>query len=607
MNIFSKKTYSLALLLSAIVVSSSVVAKKDKQSKRVKYVQAGAGKGNGSKKRPYNSLAAAQADETWDTLIVLPSPNILDGSIILRSGTTLKGTCDPTCGPLSINQATITNSNSELNNGNAVVVEGDACIKKLYFKDTWASAINYDNGRNLTVKKVLITGHNQGDVQVQTVVDPTIYYPVAGIFGQPTTNGTTQFKQVIVKDNNTGGCFIEEASNNIYRKISVEYCELTGIRSVSQQSPFIAEQALGMDFNSVGEGTYIDVFIGNCNIHDFRPNTFPDVLSFGIEFVVLSGGMITACIEDCLIQNIYNNTDESYHVHILQGSGPNKVTVKRCRFEEPLYNINQQITAIQSIITDTDSHMTVKDNTFVNVYDNIVSWMLAGATNDHWEIRDNCGSGAGTFFFTYNISAEAITEAHIVDNIFTGGSALGAIGALAQAAPWKKIALKVERNCLDGQGAGFAGLYGIGSVGQNALLDAGLGALGSKGHNNITGYEFDIYNISEDPGLTISAQKNWWGEGNPCSNNSECASTQTCRKGVCVGPDNVVNTSNAVVNVSKPLSHPAKCSKICTYTLPKTSHKEASINGTKTERLEERLKNRQERFTKHLKKGSRTI
>ncbi len=603
MNIFSKKTYSLALLLSAIVVSSSVVAKKDKPTKRVKYVQAGAGKGNGSKKRPYNSLAAAQADETWDTLIVLPSPNILDGSIVLRSGTTLKGTCDPTCGPLNINQATITNSNSELNNGNAVVVEGDACIKKLYFKDTWASAINYDNGRNLTVKKVLITGHNQGDVQEQTVVDPTIYYPVAGIFGQPITDGRTQFKQVIVKNNNTGAGFAELASNKIHRKISVEQCEIAGIRSVSPQSDFIVEQALGMDFTSFGEGTHMDVSVRKCNVHDFRPNTFPGTDSEGIELDAFSGGLVTGYIEDCVIQNVYNNTVSSIHVWVLQEGGLSKVTIKGCRFEEPLDNASAQITGIQNTILNADSHIIVKENTFVNIFDNIVSYPQEGITNEQWNITGNCGSGVETFFITFNAGAEeATTEAHIVDNIFTGGSALGAIGAYGQAASWKKLALNIERNCLDGQGAGFAGLYGIGSVGQNALLDAGLGALGSKGHNNITGYEYDIFNISEDPGLNIFARKNWWGEGIPCSNSSECASTQTCHKGVCVGPDNVVNDSNAVVDVSKPLSHPAKCPKVCACTLPKTSHKEASINGTKTESLEERLKNRQERFTKRLKK-----
>ncbi len=571
MNSFFSNKQSILVAMSAILLSATAFADKKNHKKKnkkcVKFVQAGACAGNGSEKRPYNSLAQAQADTSWDTLVVLPSPVVLDGSIILRSGTTLKGTCDPTCGPLSPQQAIITNSNGELNNGNAVVVQGDACIKKLYFKDTWASAINYSNGRNLHVEKVLITGHNQGEVTVQTQISPAISIPVTGIFGQINADGTTNFSRVIIKDNTTGGGIFESSINGTHRKISVNICEIAGIRSLSTESPSIVEQSFGIDFVSSGLGTHHEVSITNSYFHDFRPNADSTVDAEAIELDTFDGGLISACIKNCSFKDIHNNKRQTDHILLstrgLPQKNSNTVKVKGCRFEEAPANAFQQVTGVASVLQDSSNTITITDNTFVNLYDNIFTSPLTGTTQEQINISGNCGSGINTFFGTVNYgAAKAIIEGTISDNYYSGGQGLGGIG-VAVIAPWKKLLIKVERNYLDGQGTGNVGLYGSAFSGTEtgpAILDAGCGSLGSKGKNSIVGYFFDVAN---DTGLTIFARKNWWGQGNPCTAESQCTATQECKKGFCVGPKHVVNEGDGVIHVSMPLSYPPLCPKKC--------------------------------------------
>ncbi len=80
------------------MILAPALAKSDKHCNEdiVKYVQANAApNGNGSKKHPFSSLAAA-ALATWDVLIVLPSVQALEGGITLKPGQEIIGSCDPT-------------------------------------------------------------------------------------------------------------------------------------------------------------------------------------------------------------------------------------------------------------------------------------------------------------------------------------------------------------------------------------------------------------------------------------------------------------------------------------------------------------------------------
>ena len=112
-----------------------------------KYVQGGlCDQGDGSRHKPYNSLILAQNDLIWSTLIVLSSPIPLVDGITLRHGTKLIGE---------------DNDNLPILSKNGVICNGISHIENIYFKDTIGSSINYDNATNITIKNVIITGHNK--------------------------------------------------------------------------------------------------------------------------------------------------------------------------------------------------------------------------------------------------------------------------------------------------------------------------------------------------------------------------------------------------------------------------------------------------------------
>ena len=174
-----------------------------------KYVQGGRCEpGDGSKCSPWNSLALAEADGNWKTLVVLSSPIALDGGILLKNGQKLVGEKSPVDGLLSWDQPTITNTDLNSNGGNGVKVDsGSVVVKNIHFANTQVSAINYDNAKDLFVKNVLVTGHNQSqkpvamgytDVQGRT----RIYY--AGIHGQNGNNGKTTLYKIVIRNNFAG-------------------------------------------------------------------------------------------------------------------------------------------------------------------------------------------------------------------------------------------------------------------------------------------------------------------------------------------------------------------------------------------------------------------
>src|SRR5437660_1323379 len=129
----------VALSALFFLLTGSAYTDSDSQG-IVKYVQGGScNPGDGSKKHPYNSLALAQADTSWTTLVVLASPVALDGGITMRAGTKLIGEKNPVDGPVSANQPTITNSSSALNGGNGWLVCRNRSINRIFLADQFGS------------------------------------------------------------------------------------------------------------------------------------------------------------------------------------------------------------------------------------------------------------------------------------------------------------------------------------------------------------------------------------------------------------------------------------------------------------------------------------
>ncbi|MCE5293688.1 MAG: hypothetical protein LLF94_03630 [Chlamydiales bacterium] len=558
----------------------------------VRYVQGGAcSDGTGSKTHPYSTLADAEADTSWDELVVLPSTVELDGGITLRSGTKLVGGgCDPTCISLSTNVPTITNTSDATNGGNGVVVIGDAVVEKIYFKNTWASAINYDDARDLTVKHVLITGHNMGEVVSPIPFGYDNFLQAGGIHGQPTNDGTTKLEKVVIRNNHTGAGvnnFPRDGAKRKFHATNCEFTELTQILTTGDQP--VLNILTGIASISDGENTELDNHITHCYLHDFqKPDTTGQTQ--GIATVALRGSKSTTHISDSTFYNLSSPQSETIHINSeasveitpvvmaadndSSGSSSStdatleselKLEVTSCAFEELDSNMTSFTMAVANFTSNGKTKWSVKDCTMTNISDSLVSLIL-GNGHQHECFTGNNAVGLDAFFvaiagnvFLTDVP-NAVTKVCLQDNNYTGGQT-AAIAVFTSdyedRASWHKLKICAKNNCFNGQNMFSTGFLGGGSSEgphSNIVIRAR--------NNSIVGYTYDVQDIFA--GINYQLQKNWWGEGNYCSFDSDCSTTQSCSFGRCVGPDNIVNVEDlATIDVHHPLNGPTKCPGKC--------------------------------------------
>ena len=123
--------------------------------------------GDGSKKRPFNSLQAVEEiSEPGDTIIILHCPAdtpALNGGIALKDGQKLIGTGpDVTKAAPQSARAKITNSNDERNWGDAIWLANDNEVTNIHIIDAYSTAILGLDIIGANIHHNLITGHNQG-------------------------------------------------------------------------------------------------------------------------------------------------------------------------------------------------------------------------------------------------------------------------------------------------------------------------------------------------------------------------------------------------------------------------------------------------------------
>lgn len=549
-------------------------------NKVVKYVQGGACySGEGTKHSPYATLGDAEADTSWDILVVLPSTVALDGGITLRPGTKLLGGgCDPTDVNLPPNQPTITNTSDATNGGNGVVVTGDAVIGNIHIKDTWASAINFDDGRDLYVKQVLITGHNQGEVLTPIAMsDPTLI-EVAGIQGQAANDGTTRLEKVVIRNNHTGSGVINVPYAGAKRKLHVNKCEIAELTGANTyDNPDVEKAIIGIGAVAIGEGSELDVKIKNSYLHDFQAQASSLGENEAIVCEAIDGAKVRAHIRCCSFYKIHNSNQRASW-HIIHKSATNesrvapgvqsdlKLSVSSCTFEEPAEYAELQVTAVQNQTDNGHSKWVVKNCNIKGVYDTFVSF-LQGSGREKISLLNNTASGFEGFFLAITEDSQnsisdpyRSTEVFIKGNNYVGGQSLGAIGVVpnfdGNPNPWDRLRICAEDNCFDGQGSGFAALLGY------DFGFAGAGNADIRAHkNSFVGYNFDI--LDNYANVNYYAQKNWWGQGPSCTYGADCAPTQSCSNGQCTGPDNVVNLGTGTYNVKHPLNASIKCPGKC--------------------------------------------
>ncbi len=545
--------YKLLFSLLALL-GGTLSASDSSSSSEEEYIFVQGGKctpGSGTLCDPYNSLALAEVDTSWTTLVVLPSPVALDGGIAMRPGTTIIGAKSPVNGSLDYDQPTITNTSIDSNGGNGVVViSGDVTVENIYFKDTWGSAINYDNARDLTVKNVLVTGYNQGELTVP-VITRSDFREIGAFEATILNDGKTEVFNTVIRDGHTGPG-IAEFSVGTDRKMTLESVEMSGLRS------FIPRQPNVLRFNVAVAPIYFDfaklkLKIKDCSFHDMAPNFDPGISTEVVKVESRQGSQIVMEVENTSF--VHNHVAGEFGGLFdistfafdddLESSLPLArftSTIKNCYFEEPVENSSEFVVGIaHNNSTNTQTDIKIVNNTFNNLYDNIITFST-GITREIYTIAHNTGTGLDGFYTAISSLSETPnslnTKVKIENNNFQGGNDFGAVnvvsGFTGDDAPWHNLKICVEHNCFDGLGSGFAGLAGY----DFASNTVGAGNATINAHkNNIVGFQYDIYD--EFANVNYFAEKNWWGQAS--------------------GADSILNLGSGIVDVSNPLHHPIDC------------------------------------------------
>jgi hypothetical protein len=507
----------------------------------IKYVQSGACEsGTGSRKHPYATLQEAEADTSWDVLVVLPSTTALEGGITLRPGTKLKGEVDPTPRIACAELAIITNSSNALNGGNGAVVTGDATIENIYFKDTFSSAINYDKAKNLTVKSVLITGHNRGN-----------FFTEGGIKGVCEQPGHTRIDNTVIHHSFAGTGIIDRVISGAQRELSVSHCELYSLLNADGILAFTA------DLNSSS-----NVKIRSCFLHNFTAE-----FNVGVSFVAEQGADMKADIHDTSFFDVVG-INGGYYIQSIQSDALSTTSlldldIYSCSFEDtkpfrfPLVGVYVQNYNSQGGSVTIEKCSCTKLSNFVvsAIFDDLK------ASSQRMKIFDNVVQQTLLFYQAYNndslfIPIEEITKTTIKNNLFIGAPGSIALEAFANK-PWQNLDICATNNCFIGSSTGLLGsTNNPPSTGGNATIRAHC--------NTIAGFDSDITDSGANVNYLVS--NNWWGPiTTSCTSNTDCEEFQTCSNGFCFGPDDVSTLPDytGTIEARDHLEDPIKCPHVC--------------------------------------------
>lgn len=551
---------------------------------KVKYVRAGlCQSGNGSRHHPYNSLAVAEADTTWTTLIVLSSPFLLDGGITLRPGTRLIGEKSPVNGSLAHDQPTITNSSDASNGGNGVIVKsGNVTIKNIYFKDTWASAIQYNNADDLNVSHVLATGWNQGELSAPIIPfrnpagDIRSSLELTALFGQTAHNGTTSLNHVVLSNGHTGGGVFDSPILGAKRKFHADNVDVSEIGSIITPAPGLSRSA-----NAILTFAYADTFqkilIENSSFHDFQPTALSNLIARGLSLRATNGGKVNAVVQNCFFKNIYP-TGGTFGDHIL-GVVLTELPTRRCEFDATIKDCFFEETSSENQADTMNwqtynsiSNVVYKRNTSVNVLDTLATFD-DGDSITNYTVTDNNATGLDAFYFVISGTflgnpSHMNTHVTVNNNKYVGGLFTGGLSVVSgfdgEPAPWTNLVVDMHGNCFDGQGNGFAGISAFNFAGDQE----GAGHSVVNAHdNNLTGFSHSVFQDATN--VVINAQRNWWGPN---------------------GPVDVVNNPPGSVDVTNPLAAPIRCPQFA-FCIPITEAEDATPTKNLSENVKERIKN----------------
>jgi hypothetical protein len=506
------------------------------------YVQGGAASGGiGTKTKPYNTLSQAEADTTWNTLVVLYSATTLDGGITLRPNTTIVGDDDGPAKPLLIN------SGSSSNGGNVIVVSGgDTSIINLEFTNVWASAIEFSDADDVNVVDCDIHDYNQGEiiVDLQGQDQEVSSIPIAGIHGQCQNSGKTTLCNVSIHDNHTGDGFLEVVYGNAFRKVTVSRTDFRNLVNVFPSRNLVNASIKGISVLVTSPTAKHEVYIANSKFEDFPS----DGVSTGGENFAKhaifaesdNGGETSIIVDKCCISNIFQDSAVSGTAWIYAGTHPtvnisNKksimnIIVTDSSFTAPNENATDFMAAI---ITNNCNGLMTSDfsnNTITNIALGFVSYSK-GIARDKLSITGNVAQCLASLYtaiseedYITNITGAMHTHVTVKNNNLTGGNIFGGVGIIPHmssgigigVSKWKSLIIDVKNNCFNGAGQNTgmnAGLFALDFFGYGVATSVHGGIKINASRNNFVNYPYAIFDALGNAGINAeyNVKDNYWG------------------------------------------------------------------------------------------------
>lgn len=500
------------------------------------HVKAGASPGgDGSADRPFDSLAAAeQASGEGDSIVVLPSDDVLDGGIRLKRGQTLSG---------AGSSSRITNTTANLD-GDAVRLADETTVKNLHITHARRGAIYGLDVTGVLVSGNEVSGQNSSCTPGFLIPEflaptnvPGVGVPIVGglqngwagimIDAENRSGVTARIVDNVVHDAECGDGIDVRTSGSARAKVTIKDND---VHSLRQGEAFRSVLAIGLQARDTSELTAIVNGNTQANLGN------PDEPNFAVEGAdsegVFVNGVGPSRLHATVTANRYTNDDGvgGFSANGLEmvamGEGSVVTTIVRDSsfsgppgdiIEEGALGTNAHLTMLLERVTAERS--TGVGNTMVLPFNNgdcVLAGSLGAGNDVRLTVRDSIlrdcrNNGLSMGSNVVNGSGPTKNLSLDVDRTTITGNR-GANLGIRNFTKLDSLSVKVQRTNLSdsrGTGSGAANLSAedLGTTSASAI-DLGGGALGSTGGNCLHAGTL----AADVVRYAVSARNNWRGQ-----------------------------------------------------------------------------------------------
>jgi len=496
--------------------------------------------GRGTEWKPFTSLADVEiASRPGDTILVLPSHQVLDGGIALKNGQKLIG-LGPQVTRVSTDtaHARISNSTNAHLAGDAIRLANDNTVRNLHIEGAYRGGVLGINVDDAVIADNLISEnmlqHSLQTLQASFIIfqQQRNHYGAITLFAcgsaspnecqdeDAATVGLGSARAIIhgnvIRDVNVEGIIIlndhDIVTNYTIADNSVDRVSLTlpaGFKTKDLMPPEVV-RSRGFTI-LVGNGAH-----ANVDMHDFAASHLAppgDYASDGIVFVTFGdGAVVSADVSDVSVTNP-DFTGEVANGDALEMTafGKNAIFDVRVRRAVLRDTMNTQVKMLEIGPTSGNSYFfDIADSELTNVNPRVAVEATFGSILYR-------GTGAGPVDTnTIDISVRNTTMTGHRRGMFVNNANSSHIGTLHVVVEDSVMANNTQ------EGFRLANPTTL----DNVIIDLGRGLLGSRGHNtflnNNDQADLAIVNTTlTGPAIRVDAQDNYWGGGAPVTGLNE--------------------------------------------------------------------------------------